>query len=342
MKIPIMQHVIDIFFCKTKLRYPILLLMMMWIVVPYPLLLPPTPPPEDDVRISFSLIQKEFTVGDIIPISLEIYHPSKTSVSLPNFERTWRNEDGDEFEIRNQPQISQEKLATGGLISRATFEVVRFSAGTVQTPSFQISLSDEQGNVVKKEVARVKITINSLLSAEKENLRDLKPQIEMPTPPGWLLVLAGLLTLLTAVAVLWWWSEHWRKKRSQDVLSQEDSHYNALDDLAAIEALDLISKQAWKEYYARVSDALRRYIEKQLRVPALESTTAEIKTALFKKKLATGEISMLVSLFQEADLVKFARYLPNQEEARQLLQNARLFIQKTTPTEEVDAKHLPL
>jgi hypothetical protein len=43
------------------------------------------------------------------------------------------------------------------------------------------------------------------------------------------------------------------------------------------------------------------------------------------------EISPFMRLFTEADLVKFARYVPQPEEANSLINKARLIVETTTP-----------
>ncbi len=71
-----------------------------------------------------------------------------------------------------------------------------------------------------------------------------------------------------------------------------------------------------KQYYSELTEIIRIYIEKELKVPALENTTDEIIEAL--KDFSDAEtivtsketIKKLKELLQEADLVKFAKSKP--------------------------------
>ena len=71
-----------------------------------------------------------------------------------------------------------------------------------------------------------------------------------------------------------------------------------------------------KEYYSELTEIVRGYIERELKVPALEKTTDEILETLkdFNDvetiKTSKETINKLKELLQEADLVKFAKSKP--------------------------------
>ena len=71
-----------------------------------------------------------------------------------------------------------------------------------------------------------------------------------------------------------------------------------------------------KEYYSELTEIVRGYIERELKVPALEKTTDEVLDMLkdFKnaETILTSEdtITKLRDLLREADLVKFAKSKP--------------------------------
>lgn len=90
----------------------------------------------------------------------------------------------------------------------------------------------------------------------------------------------------------------------------------------AIERLQkLDEKLLWqnnevKKYYSELTEIIRSYIEKELKIPALESTTDELIDTLADfndaKTIETSKdvIKKLKELLQEADLVKFAKSKP--------------------------------
>jgi hypothetical protein len=97
------------------------------------------------------------------------------------------------------------------------------------------------------------------------------------------------------------------------------------------------SQESQKEYYTKLTDTLRRYIEERYGFSAMEMTSSEIIDRLMKSP-DSKSLDELRMLFQTADLVKFAKYstLINENDAN--LMSAIEFIndtkQENMPTEE--------
>ncbi|MDC1342408.1 hypothetical protein N8249_02030 [Flavobacteriaceae bacterium] len=116
----------------------------------------------------------------------------------------------------------------------------------------------------------------------------------------------------------------------------------------AIEKLqELDTKLLWqnneiKKYYSELTEIVRAYIEKELKIPALEITTHElvdILSAFNKAKTIDASketIKKLNALLQEADLVKFAKSTPLSHEIEEDRRDAEevLYTLKPTPTIE--------
>jgi hypothetical protein len=104
----------------------------------------------------------------------------------------------------------------------------------------------------------------------------------------------------------------------------------------AIQALDEIKEEKpWqhgrtKEYYTRLTGALRGYMEGELDIPALEQTTREILRLLEGcEEVETREREVLEQLLDTADLVKFARATPLPDEVLAHLNVAYDFVNHT-------------
>lgn len=103
----------------------------------------------------------------------------------------------------------------------------------------------------------------------------------------------------------------------------------------AIKALDeLRNRKLWqngkhKLYYSTLTEILRLYIEGRWEVGALEMTTDEIITALREVDIKHDSRSNLVAILRTADMVKFAKALPDAEENEQLFTYAYYFVENT-------------
>ena len=103
----------------------------------------------------------------------------------------------------------------------------------------------------------------------------------------------------------------------------------ALDELGAAGRL-FASNGDIKEYYVRVSDTVRRYIEAVFSLRAPEMTTQEFLTSLSdSQKLSIGYKDLLKSFMEACDLVKFAKHAPSRAEIDSVLTTAKKFIEET-------------
>ena len=114
-------------------------------------------------------------------------------------------------------------------------------------------------------------------------------------------------------------------------------HQKPMKEIEQIKADKMVSSENPKEYYTKLTDTLRKYIEERYGFSAMEMTSSEI----IEKLTATQDqkaLDELRQLFTTADLVKFAKYSTLINENDKNLVNAIEFINQTklenVPTEE--------
>ncbi len=117
------------------------------------------------------------------------------------------------------------------------------------------------------------------------------------------------------------------------IVRRVPAHEKAMSEINAIKQQRTVNRETQKEYYTRLTNTLREYIESRFGFNAMEMTSAEIIDRLHE----AGDQKMmdeLKVLFRTADLVKFAKYetLVNENDAN--LVNAINFIDQTK-TDEV-------
>ena len=128
------------------------------------------------------------------------------------------------------------------------------------------------------------------------------------------------------------------KKKSQS--KKEETMVLKSPDEIAIEALEalfdtnLIQKGMVKEYYIRISDILRRYIEAKFKVVALDKTTWELYQEMRLKRINRAHSDKIRDFLEDCDLVKFAKYVPAQNEIDDIYNKAKEIVKVTTQPKE--------
>jgi hypothetical protein len=163
-------------------------------------------------------------------------------------------------------------------------------------------------------------------AAVADDIRDIKPPIEISDGWAWLWQTLILLALALAAFLLWRW---WKHRKSNIVLPPPvPAHVRAKQKLD--EALALIAQP--KPFVIAVSDTARTYLEERFQFRAPDRTTEEFLRELGGTKLLLPEQKeSLGDFLASCDLVKFAKYEPGENELRELHSSAVRLVEETEP-----------
>jgi hypothetical protein len=167
--------------------------------------------------------------------------------------------------------------------------------------------------------------------------KDIKAPLEVPYSwrefVPYIIGLAVLLVAIIAGIILY------RKYRNNKPVvverpkPKDPPHIWARKELKKLEEEKLWQKDEVKQYYSRLTDVLRMYLEYRYDWFALESTTEEIEAELPKYKLKDKACESLLAILRAADLVKFAKMIPMPDANIKAMENAYKFIDFTEPSE---------
>ena len=166
-------------------------------------------------------------------------------------------------------------------------------------------------------------------AAVTNELRDIKPPVEIPSGWAWVWWVVGALAF---ILLAWWAWRYWqRKKAIVPMVPFVPPHVRARQKLE--QALALLGQP--REFCILVSDAIRWYLEERFQFRAPERTTEEFLHELQATQLlSTSQKSSLADFLARCDLVKFARYEPGEAELRDLLASAFRLVEETEPRPE--------
>jgi len=286
-----------------------------------------------NIDVSFKPVTDTVTIGDPVTMTLRVVAPADETVSVPKLETAW----GD-FEVQKQSAPTVTANNDGTKTTAQTIVATLFDVGSFRTPTWDISITDTSGNRTSRAVPQVSITVESVLTEGDAELRDIKPQAELPVPLPWLWIGAALAA---GALVFFGWKMLRRRLKNRrpaefaitPEIDSRPAHEIALAELTHIEALDLPGQGRFKEYYTLVGDCLRRYLENRYALAALERTTTELKSALRRTDMEQLHARKFGALFSDGDLVKFARFIPPAGAARELIPTARALVTATMAEE---------
>ena len=168
-------------------------------------------------------------------------------------------------------------------------------------------------------------------------IHDIKGQVQYPVTFSE--VLPYLIGLLVALALAWAIRAlvvARRKRRSPDAAPDEPPYLVALRKLEKYRGEKYWAKDRQKVFYSGITDALREYIDARYGIDAPEMTTAEIFDSLSHTDVPADLFVQTKSLFETADMVKFAKAFASDEENASAVPTAVRFVTSTYQTESKD------
>ena len=158
-----------------------------------------------------------------------------------------------------------------------------------------------------------------------------------------------LLVLLIVIAVILYFVLR-DKVKHYERINRIPPFDRAKQRLKELDSKKLLEENKIKLYYVELTDIVRTFIEREMNIPALESTTDELLETITdfnsssKLNIPEETIIKLQKLLQEADLVKFAKSKPLIDEIETHRSSAEVIIDNLHPktkeknTEEDDGQ----
>ena len=252
----------------------------------------------------------EFRIGEQINIRYQIKGDSLTQIQFaeqPNFAP---------FELLEAFPLDTLRSQAHYLFTKK-YALIQFDSGSYWIPKQKILI-----NGVEAISDSVSIRVNTVVvDTLKQPLYDIKPLVAVERgfkklTQQILFTVLGLLLLILAVFLA-------RRVQKKIIENRKElpPFDRALQELKALEEERPRLQEEYKSYYSKLTDVVRRYLEEEAKITALESTSRELlkKLELLKdsgKLDLDGEtLRSLKRVLEHADLVKFARSAPEFEVA---------------------------
>lgn len=280
---------------------------------------------------------KNIKIGEQIQYKVSVETPADTPVSFP---------EGQTFAPLEMVKTrAADTLRDGGKYRLVKeYYLTQFDEGKYTIPSQKIRINNKDYFTDSLLVEVHTVAIDTL----KQPLYDIKPIQEVKKPftsYGWILTIIAAVLLLLIVAFVYF--VFIRKKKFPFLQTQKKlpPFDRAIQDLKELQNSKYLIQSQHKEYYTRLTDIVKAYLEEEVHILAKESTTDELlaKINLLQEKgklnLNQETITNLKRVLQTADLVKFAKNKPSDDNAeydRETIENVVIKTKEAIPLEPTD------
>ena len=232
------------------------------------------------------------------------------------------------FEVLDKSKI--DSVFTDGQLTAIiqNFTITSFDSGKWVLPPVKINFSPTGNNsAIAVYTDSLPITVSFSLSDTSSALKDIKPIKEAATITTiWYWIGAGLL-LLSLIIFLIWFYRHWKKSKANVIFKAKLSPYDeAMQELQNLNKYNLSMPEEIKIYHSKLSEILKRYLSRKDNILYLNKTTGDV-LLLINQRIADKELfTKLASSLRCGDAVKFAKFIPEENESRDCMQPVKELI----------------
>ncbi|MDG2146666.1 MAG: hypothetical protein P8K14_00345 [Flavobacteriaceae bacterium] len=192
------------------------------------------------------------------------------------------------------------------------YSLIHFDSGNYWLPNQKLFLNGTL-KILDSILIKVKnVSVDTL----KQPLYDIKPIEEVKKNYFDLIKWTLIIILISVFLIGLIYFLFFKNKMEANSLNSAPPFERAIKELKELESFVLQKDQDYKEYYSSLTGIVRRYLEEDAKVSALESTSDQLllKLEILKTQgvldLKTQTLNNLKNVLKTADLVKFAKSIP--------------------------------
>lgn len=290
------------------------------------------PPDGDDgpVAVTTRITPDPSNVGDLLEYEVVAAYPRGYSVNLPSV-----------LSLEPMHLVSVDEAEpepTGeGLRKVFTVRLQHFDVGEAEVPAFPLTYVTPEGEVQTVRVPAQPFVVEKLTANENDPQRKGEdPPISLKYPNTLAETILYSVAATLVVALLGWLVARRFFGREKVVPAPPPipPHELARAALDELERGELLDRGEYQAFYLELTGIAKAYLEGRFGIEALDQTTEEIRQQLLRRQDALEPLtpSEVVRFLQQCDLVKFARFEPDPQEARDALAEVRTMVDRTTVT----------
>ena len=277
-------------------------------------------------HVNANVDRAKVTIGDKINYKITVDFPEGMEVLPPEIKDEVGGLAVDDL------GIEESRNEKGRIIREIRYVLETFNTGSYIIPAFDIKYKtkpETEEAVVK--TPEVFIEVVTTLDEDASDVRDIRPPVVIKKNYFRLYYIVAIVFGVLAIAGAIMLFLYRKKQREVEFVSEPlSAHQIAYNELESLRALKLISEGRIKEYYYRLSNIVRCYIESRFKLMAPERTTEEFLAEMTVTDRLAEEHKELISNFLEhCDTVKFAAYGPDSREIENAFNSAIKLVDET-------------
>ncbi len=258
-----------------------------------------------ETQVSISASSNLAFIGDWINLKIIVKtteEVGKINVKIPK-EKTYEI-------LRELP--TEKRRQTDYMVFEKNITAVFFNVGDFEIGPFTVELIHNEKVIETRKTNSIPVKVKSVLTGNDKDIKPLKSLIDIKGNPFYTLkyVLAGLFIVLAVVLLI-----IWLKRRKNRVPPAPETLLSPLEEFEAriLELWEkkLVVKGKIKLHFIELTRVLKHFLSRTYQFNAEDFTTYETLDQLKRDEQEAVILDNIKFVMNTADLVKFAKFLPD-------------------------------
>jgi len=282
-----------------------------------------------------SVDSSDYLVGDYITYTLEVRTDKNIDLTTPIIRDSLKN-------VEVIKEIEPSSKETDGIKSTTFGYIISYyDSASVTIPPIAVRYKIKGNNEDKVTFSNpVTFNVHTIAIEQQADIKDVKEPLTIPL--DWKFILLVALIVLLILAASFYLYRRYKKKKAEQPVKKKiiriPAHVRALSALDKLESEQLWQKGKVKEYHSTITGIIRGYFEERFNLPALELTTSEQMQQLKRVPSAENILNTTNEFLNNADLVKFAKFIPLPSVNEAMMNQAKEIVNSTIPKEPVQVE----
>ncbi len=279
------------------------------------------------LRADARLDTNSILIGDQVKFHIRLQVPETTPFVWPTIGDTLP----EHLEVVSASKIDTTRLGDGYMNVEQILTLTAFDSGYYVVKPLRFEYGEDRNSSMETEPYLLNV-----FTVEVDTTLAIKPiKGPMAAPITFAEMLPWILGFLILIVVGGLLFYYLKKKKQKEPIRfappkpKIPPHRLALDELEKLKNEKLWQHDKLKDYYTRLTDILRVYIEGRFKITAMEMTSWEIIHAFAGARIEKENLIMLREILEEADMVKFAKYKPLPDIHERMMSSAVVFVKNT-------------
>jgi hypothetical protein len=286
-----------------------------------------------EVSVTAAVDSTHIAMGDWLNLTVHVKHARAIDVQWGQ----WRDTLG-AFDIIRQDSLQRDE--SGDVVTESKkFTLSKYDSGSYVIPSIIISYrspGDTSLRYVQSDP--LAIQVSSVQVDTAKGIKDIKPPLDVPLTWKEITLYTAIVAVIAALLfALYYYRKKWKKTEevADYIVPKVPPHIQAIVRLKELQEKRMWQQGNVKGFYTEATEIVREYFEGRYGIAALELTSDEVFAQIRRFSLDAEVMKAIESFFIDADLVKFAKYMPVPSENEDVIPEGLEIVERTKLVAEV-------